>query len=95
MRYDVGKSVLLIFASILISWALAITVDLNNYELGAVFNLFLPPIIGVFTILFFLVFNAIFKHWKIQRIIIIVCCLINIYVGLVFHFEFGYLPFGL
>lgn len=93
-RISTGKCLAFIVGSIVLSWILAVTVNLDKYELGAVFNLFLPPLVGVTTIILFLIFNAIFKNSKIQVPGLVICCLINLYIGVVFHFELSCLPFG-
>jgi len=93
-RISTRRCIGFISLSILISWILSITVNLDKYELGAVYNIFVPPMVGLITIVLFLVPNAISKSPKTQAISLIVCCLINLGVGIIFHFELSEMPFG-
>jgi hypothetical protein len=81
----------LIAISTIISWILAVTVDLNKYELGAMFNMFFPPIVGVLSVVIFLLLNFI-KGKKFQIANLIFCCLLNLYTGCIFHFELAWFP---
>jgi len=88
-----NKGLGLIALSIIISCLLALSVDINKYELGAIYNMFIPPIIGIGTIILFLIANPITKQLKTQLIILIICFSINVYTGLVYHFEINLFPF--
>jgi hypothetical protein len=66
---------LLIVATIA-SWIIAVSVDLDKYELGALINLIYPPVFGMLTILTFLIVD-----WctnKIRVPLTIMLCLANI-----------------
>ena len=54
---------LLIFATIA-SWTIALSVDVDKYELGALVNIYYPPVFGILTILIFLILD-----WRIQKIL--------------------------
>jgi hypothetical protein len=53
---------LLIIATIT-SWIIAMSVDLDKYELGALINFLYPPIFGSLTILTFLIVD-----WKTKKV---------------------------
>jgi hypothetical protein len=65
MKKNTGKYIGFIAISVLISWLLAISVNLDKYELGALFNMVIPIVIGVFSIVLFLMLNLI-KGEKIK-----------------------------
>jgi len=88
----IGKGLIAIFYSTLISFILAITVDMTYYELGALINYFWPPLVGIGTTIIFLVTCWISKNKKIRFIILILCCLYLIYIGIGLHFEKDYWP---
>jgi hypothetical protein len=73
-----GYGILAIIASIIISVTMATSVNMDSYELGAVFNLFIPPFIGLISIILFLVISWITKDPS-KRIISIVLCVLSIY----------------
>ena len=92
MKMKTGKCVGFIAISILISCIFALSVNLTQYELGALYNMFVPPIIGIGTIILFLIANPIVKSLRAQIIILIICA-INLYTGTVYHFEINLFPF--
>jgi di/tricarboxylate transporter len=69
---------LLILATI-VSWTIAMSVDLDKYELGALINFVYPPIFGVLTILTFLITDWITKKVRIPLTIFLI--LVNIAFG--------------
>ncbi len=88
-RWGIG----LIFTSVMVSCILALAVNWDHNELGVFYNIFLPPLGGGVSILLFLIPNAISKYPKIQLISVIVFCLINLSIGIMFHFELGCFPY--
>jgi hypothetical protein len=76
----IGKHLLVILFSIIISYILATSADLEKIELGALANIFFPPAIGVFTICIYLVIGWLFKTKR--NLIMIACVLINIGTGI-------------
>ena len=74
----------IITASILISIILSISVDLSKLELGALANVFFPPIIGIVTVCIYTLTFSIIKRTSI--ILTAILCLINILTGIIFHF---------
>ena len=62
---------LLIVATIA-SWVIAMSVDLDKYELGALINFFYPPIFGALTILTFLIIDWITKKIRVPLTIILI-----------------------
>jgi hypothetical protein len=94
VRISTGRSLGYITISIIISWVLATSINLDKYELGAIYNLLLPPLVGIITIMLFLIANALVKNAKKQLMFLAICCLINLYTGILFHFELSNLPFG-
>jgi hypothetical protein len=83
----------LILLSVLISWCFATTVDLNRLELGALFNLFFPPMLGVLTLILFTIVRIIFKRQSVRIVTLSICCVANLYLGLAFHYPWVPLPF--
>ena len=70
-----------------ISYVLSTTVDMSGYELGALVNYFLPPVLGVFTILVFLILSFVIRNLTYLKVLLVVLCLYNVYVGFALHFE--------
>jgi hypothetical protein len=88
---NVGIFILLFFTTL--AWILSMTANMDGAELGAMFNLVLPPLAGSISVFIFLVVCWLTKD-KTRRIIAItVLCLYLIYMGLVFQFNPDYLPF--
>ena len=68
------------------SWTLSLSTDLDSYPLRATFSILMPPIIGLITIaLFWLVVRITNDQRKIKQAMVI-CCVINLFAGLAFHF---------
>lgn len=78
---DIG----IIIVSIIISVVLSTTVNLSKLELGALANIFFPPIIGIITIAIYFLGTWLIK--KSRFFLIILLCLFNIFVGIFFHFS--------
>ncbi len=76
----------LIGISSVISWVLATTVDLNQLELGALFNMYFPPLLGIVTFILFTILCLITDNRAIRLIILTLFCGLNLYMGLAFHF---------
>jgi len=74
----------IIITTIIISWVLAMTVDLNRLELGALANFFFPPLIGVITIVIYLLGSWLIKGSK--NFFLVLCSFINLGVGIALHF---------
>ena len=64
---------------------------MTGYELGGLFNLFLPPLIGGIALIVFLLVCWISKERIIRLIALILLCCYCIYVGLAFHMDRDYL----
>jgi hypothetical protein len=84
--------ILLILLSTLISFILSVTVDMSHYELGALVNYFWPPIVGLMTLILFLIVTWITKNHTYRIIALVICCSYNLYVGLALHLEKEYWP---
>ncbi len=76
--------IILIVFSIIVSVVLSISVDLSKLELGALANIFFPPVIGIITIGIYVFVILTTKETSI--ILLKVLCLINLLVGVLFHF---------
>lgn len=85
-------AIMILIASVFVSFALAISVDMSGYELGALINLFWPLFIGLISLILLLLCLWLIKNQKITVIIIIILALYNIYVGLALHLEKEYWP---
>jgi hypothetical protein len=86
-----GYGISAITGCTIVSIVLAGTVDMTGYELGAFFNLFIPPVIGGIAIIIYLLVCWITKEKVIRLIIMILLCCYCIYVGLAFHWNSDYL----
>lgn len=77
-----------VFASIL-----SVTADMEGMELGALFNLVIPPMVGAISLIILFLVWWLTKS-KIYRILtVVVCSLYLLYVGYIFHYFPGYMPF--
>ena len=69
------------------------TENMESAGLGGMFNLVLPPFIGLISIITYL-FICWITNDKVFRILAIISfCLYLLYVGLIFQLRPGYLPF--
>lgn len=78
------KNIFIIILSTIISSVLALSVDLDRLELGALANLFFPSIIGVLTIGLYFLGVKLFGLNK--NFFLTVCVLINLATGIFFRF---------
>jgi hypothetical protein len=86
-----GYGIIAILISMIASIVLANTIDMTGYELGSLFNLIIPPIIGGITLIVFLLVCWISKEGIIRLIVLILLCSYCIYAGLAFHLDKDYL----
>ncbi len=82
-----GIGVLWLLLAGFISYVLSTTVDMAGYELGALINYFLPPVLGVFTILVFVILSFIIRNLTYLKVLLVILCLYNVYVGFALHFD--------
>ena len=82
-----------IVLSTFIAFILAMTADLDRLELGALFNLILPPFVGVIAIIIHFFVFWLSKNKKFQIFTIVILCMYLLYVGLILQFKEGYPPF--
>jgi hypothetical protein len=73
--------------SAIISFFLAITVNQSNQGLGAMENFILPPLVGLMSLLLFLIIWWLIKTPNIRIVIVVLLAIYNIYVGLALHLE--------
>ncbi len=90
MNFKILASIIIVCSAIL-SFIISVTVDMSTFELGALYNYFLPPIIGIITLIIFLIVCWISKNSTLRIIVLIFLCLYNIYAG--FQLRYTYLPF--
>lgn len=83
----------IIIFSAVISETLANTVDTSHYELGALYNLFGPVVLGLITLIVYGLTLLLTKNELGIKIIIAISSLYNLYVGLALHLEKDYWPF--
>ena len=88
----IGKGVILIVLATIISVLLSISIDMKDLGLGGMYNLLLPPFMGVSGIILFLFTSWVSKKEYVRIIAIVLIIIYLIYSGLVFHFKPGYLP---
>jgi len=77
--------IVIIIISTIISWIISMSTDLNRLELGALANLFFPPLIGICSIVIYMISYWINK--KISILIMIILSVLIIYCGLWFFFD--------
>lgn len=83
----------LLLCSVVGSFIIAVKVDMSSFELGALLNFFLPPIIGIITLLIFLGVCWISKNLTVRIIVLSLLCLYNLYAGLQLRHTFVPFPF--
>jgi hypothetical protein len=86
MSFRLLGTVLIILFTILSS-ILSTSVDMSGYELGAMFNLVIPPMAGIGSLILFLVISWISKNKTVWIITLIILCWYNLSVGIAFHTE--------
>ena len=69
------------------------TANMDGAELGAMFNLVLPPFMGLISVIIFLLVCWLTNDKTPRIFAIIACCLYLLYMGLIFQLRPGYLPF--
>ena len=88
-----GIFIILFFT--IVAWILSMTAKMDGAELGAVFNLVLPPFMGLISVIIFLLVCWITNDKILRIFAMIACCLYLLYMGLIFQLRPGYLPFPL
>ena len=84
--------IITILISAFISFVLAVTVDMSNYELGALENYIWPPFVGLMTTILFLIVTWITKNQTHRIVAIVLLSFYNLYVGFALHIEKDYWP---
>jgi hypothetical protein len=87
------RGILFICISAFISFVLANTIDLSHHELGAFTNFFWPPLLGMLSLVVFLIVTFISKDRFIWKFFLVVLCFYNLYVGFALHIERDDWPF--
>jgi len=88
----IPKGIFIIVISTLASWIIAMSADLSKQELGALYNLIWPLLLGMVAIITFLMVSWISKSNRVRISTLSVCCLYIIYVGLALYLEKDYWP---
>jgi hypothetical protein len=88
----IGKGVTLIVLATIISFFLSISIDMKDLGLGGLFNIALPPVLGIAGIILFLLTCWISKKEFVRIIATVLIIAYLIYTGWVFHFRPDYLP---
>jgi len=84
--------IITILISAFISFVLSVTVDMSNYELGALENYIWPPVVGLITTILFLFVTWITKNQTYRIVAIVLLSFYNLYVGFALHIEKDYWP---
>ena len=75
------KAIIFLFIAGVISWLIALTyMPLDKMEMGAILNLFGPPIVFAASVLVFYIIDFIKRDIRLYNVIIL--CLINIAIGI-------------
>jgi len=90
MQRSVG--IIAIGISIIVSFLFSISADMEGASLGALINFFWPPIIGILTLLFYLLIWWVIKDNTGRIAFTVVLCAYNIYVGIALFLGKDYLP---
>jgi cytochrome bd-type quinol oxidase subunit 2 len=88
----IHKGILIIATATLASFMLANTIDMSRHELGALINWFWPPIVGVLSVLIFLLVCWSTKNNNVRKGAAITFSLYLVYIGIALHFEKDYWP---
>ena len=88
----IGKGVIIIVFATVVSFFLSMSTDMKDLGLGGMFNLVLPPFLGLSGIILFLLTCWISKKEYVRIIAVTIISAYLIYSELVFHFKPGYLP---
>ena len=92
MKEKRRSTLLLIVIAIIISCILSMTNPrIGNMEMAALLNLYLPPVVAIFSMLIFLVFTVGFKEFfkRNYRVIASLLVAINLITGIYLHFFYG------
>jgi|CXWL01.1.fsa_nt_gi hypothetical protein len=84
---DKYAAISIIGFSAIISFFLAITVDMSNQGLGAMGNFIIPPFVGLMSLFLLLLVWWLIKTPNIRIVIAVLLSAYNIYVGLALHLE--------
>jgi hypothetical protein len=84
--------ILILVFFMLVAWILSMTANMEGAELGALFNLILPPFFGVISLLLYLLVCSVTKDNLPRIFVIIASSLYLLYVGLNFKLNPGNLP---
>ena len=86
MKIKNSYAIAIIMTSIIASWILANTVELPpSISLGALVFWFFPILVGIGSIVLYLI--CVWKFKKMELIFLIVSCLINLYFGFSLHIN--------
>ena len=78
--------------SAFVSFIIATTVDLSESGLGGLLNYFWPPTIGLITIIIYLIISFLSNRSVYLKIVLVVLCAYNIYVGLAIRLDKAHWP---
>lgn len=81
------KGLVSILIAGIISIVLAMSVDMTGYEMGALFNLYIPPFVMTLSIIIFLFTCRLSKNDWIRFLILASLCFYLLYVGTAFYKE--------
>lgn len=88
----IPKGILIIATATLASFILANTIDMSHHELGALINWFWPLLVGVLSVLIFLLLCWLTKNKNVRIVAALTFSLYLIYIGIALHFEKDYWP---
>jgi hypothetical protein len=86
MKLTKGKGVIVLMFSMLVSSVLAMTADLTGASLGALANLIYPVVLGILSILIFLLLSG-FSKAKVIIVALVILFGANIYMGYLLHYN--------
>lgn len=84
--------ILILVLSTLVSWVMSMTANMEGAELGALYNLIVPPFAGVILVLFYLLICWSSSERFLRILVVVLSSLYLLYVGSTFRFNPGFLP---
>lgn len=76
----------------LIAWVLSMTVNMEGVGLGGLYNIILPPFVGLISLIIYLLVCWLTNDKAARIFALIACCLYLVYIGLTFRLNPGNLP---
>jgi len=80
------KGTIILIGTTVVALSFSMAADMTHLELGALSNLIIPPLIGVCSIVVFLVTSMITFDKRVRIFVVLIFSIYLLYVGLAFYF---------